>query len=176
MSDPKTVGLAAPWTTLYKMIYVMFKEDPEVVVDFVDQDGIKNIKIRVSNLEKAEAIEKILPSSRVYGNITVYITVIPPNGLTANMTSVYETAFKGNPALSYIHTSDNKGLYTMNYVVFKNKVVQFFNDELDDINGLRSTLYQNIANEIFENRDGVCFCTDVPEDEKAVGAPLGEWP
>jgi len=176
MSDLKTVGLSAPWTTLYKMIYVMFKQDPEVEVTFEDNGETKNIKIRVSDLDKAEALEKILPCSRVYGNITVYITVIPPNNLTASVTSMFETAFKGNPALSYVHTSTDKGLYNMNYVVFQNKVVQFFNDELDDVNGMCSTLYQDIAKEIFENRDGVFFCTDVPEEEKSVGAPLGEWP
>ena len=31
------------------------------------------------------------------------------------------------------------------YVIFKNCVVQFFNDNLNDAHGLISTLYQNIA-------------------------------
>ena len=35
------------------------------------------------------------------------------------------------------------------YVVFEKEVVQYWNDNLGDINGLRSTLYQDLAKEIF---------------------------
>jgi len=60
-------------------------------------------------------------------------------------------------------------------VVFKNCVVQFFNDNLNDAHGVISTLYQNIAAEIFEdaNLPGVHYCTDV---ERKLGKPLGDWP
>lgn len=48
------------------------------------------------------------------------------------------------------------------YVVFEKEVVQYWNDNLADYNGLTSTLYQDLAKEIFEdaNLDGVYFCTD----------------
>lgn len=64
------------------------------------------------------------------------------------------------------------------YVVFKNCVVQFFNDNLNDPHGIVSTLYQDIAAEIFADMPfpqdgGICFCTDT---EHKLGAPLGEWP
>lgn len=173
----KSVGVSAPWITLYKKIYVLFKNDPEVEVIFEDNgSATKRIKLYVDNVEKAEALEKLLPASRVYGNITVYVTVIPPNVLNNSMLSVFETAFKGNPALAYVHTSEGgeKGLFAMNYVVFQNKVVQFFNDELSDVNGMCSTLYQDIAKELFDARENVFFCTDVPKGE--TNAPLGEWP
>ena len=49
------------------------------------------------------------------------------------------------------------------YVVFVNEVVQYYNDNLSDIHGLRSTLYQEIAKDIFETRLGVYYCTDLPE-------------
>ena len=64
----------------------------------------------------------------------------------------------------------------MTYVVFKNCVVQFFNDNLNDCHGLISTLYQDIAAEIFEdaNLNGVYYNTDV--ERGALGMPLGEWP
>lgn len=171
----KSVSVSSPWITLYKMIYVLFKHDPEVEVIYEDKDSAtKSIKLYVNNVEKADALEKIMPSSRVYGNITVYVTVIPPNVVNESKISVFETAFKGNPALSYVQTSDDKGLYHLDYVVFQNKVVQFFNDELGDVNGMRSTLYQDIAKELFDARENVFFCTDVPKGE--TGVPLGEWP
>ena len=73
---------------------------------------------------------------------------------------VYMDAFEGNPALSYI-VRGSLPMVDMNvYVVFKNKVVQYFNDNLMDINGFCSTLYENIARDIFEKMDGVFYCTD----------------
>ena len=63
--------------------------------------------------------------------------------------------------------------YNTIYVVFKNRVVQFFNDNLNDIYGNISTLYQEIASDVFKEISGVNYCTDI---EERVGAPLGEWP
>ncbi len=63
----------------------------------------------------------------------------------------------------------------ISYILFEPKVVQFFNDDLGDLNGLRSTLYQDIAANVFEDaHEGVFFCT-APATE-GFDAPLGEWP
>ena len=61
-------------------------------------------------------------------------------------------------------------------LVFKNCVVQFFNDNLNDAHGLISTLYQEIADDVLVNIDfhGVYYCTDVEVGK--LGKPLGEWP
>jgi len=48
----------------------------------------------------------------------------------------------------------------VDYVVFRNEVVQFFNDEMGDPNGLKSTLYQDIAKDVFADKDGIFFCTE----------------
>lgn len=63
----------------------------------------------------------------------------------------------------------------MYYVVFKNCVVQFFNDNLNDIYGNISTLYQDIAREIFADAEweGVFYCTDV---ETHVAGMKRDWP
>lgn len=62
------------------------------------------------------------------------------------------------------------------YVVFKNCVVQFFNDNLNDPHGVVSTLYENIADEIFKDiqfpNDGVAFCTDI---ERNLGVSSDNW-
>ena len=62
------------------------------------------------------------------------------------------------------------------YVVFVNEVVQYFNDDLGDVYGQCSTLYQEIAKDVFGETEGVFFCTDVEEPVYALGKPLGEWP
>lgn len=47
------------------------------------------------------------------------------------------------------------------YCSFKKEVVQYPADDLSSETGLKSTLYEDLAREIFENTDGVYFCTDV---------------
>ena len=71
--------------------------------------------------------------------------------------SVFADAFAGNPAVYSIETRRLlAGEAT--YVVFKPEVVQFFNDDFSDIDGKKSTLYQDIAKDVF--KDGcVFFCT-----------------
>ena len=164
--------LSAPWITFYHEIEAMFGEDPEIKIVY-DEDN-QEVKLYVDNPEKAEALTQILPAERVFGNVVLKITVIPANKLKDEELSVFEKALKGNPVLSYVKKIGGTiFVYPASYVVFKNKVVQFFNDELGDVNGYCSTLYQEIANDIFVNRDGVYFCTDI---ERNLGKPLGEWP
>lgn len=40
------------------------------------------------------------------------------------------------------------------------EVVQYFNDNIGDINGNCSTLYEIIARDIFPNVNGIYFCTE----------------
>ena len=163
--------LSPPWVILYREIEALFKDDPEVRVIF-DEDEIE-IKLYVENAEKADALTQLLPAEKEFGNVTAKITVIPANALSSSKLSLYLAAFKGNPALSYVQTVH--GIYTndINYVVFRNKVVQYWTDNLRDINGLCSTLYQEIAKDVFGESEGIFFCTDT---ENNFGKPLGEWP
>ena len=64
----------------------------------------------------------------------------------------------------------------MVYVVFKNCVVQFFADNINDCHGVISMLYQDIAEEILTGDavQGVYFNTDV--ERAGVGMPTGQWP
>ena len=54
----------------------------------------------------------------------------------------------------------------MTFIVFEKVVVQWFSDSIGDWYGLTSTLYQDLAKDIFGNIDGVYFCTDNGMDEK----------
>jgi len=94
--------------------------------------------------------------------VTVTVTVVPANKESASKIQLFRTAFEGNEAFSYTATAE--GIYTnpISYVVFENEVVQYWNDDLSDINGLCSTLYQDIAANVFENHEGIYFCTDLP--------------
>ena len=165
--------LAAPWITFYHEMEAMFGGDPEIRVELDDSDEDEMIiKLYVDNQTKAEALEKLLPMEKKFGNVSVYIEVIPSNEEDSKV-RLFQKAFENNPAFKFIYSVDGVGLFPANYVVFENKVVQFFNDELNDIHGNKSTLYQEIAKDIFENHEGIYFCTDTKEE---IGKPLGEWP
>ena len=157
--------LSTPWVIFYREVEAMFKDDPEVRVVFNEEEP--EVKLYVENAEKADALIQLLPKKVDFGNVELKVTVIPANKLGTNKASLFEKAFKGNPAFSFItgHNIFNK---PMTYVVFKNKVVQYYTDNLGDIYGNCSTLYQEIAKDIFGKHEGVYFCTDKEGESKEV--------
>lgn len=165
------VNLSAPWVTFYHEIVALFGDDPEIKIVYDEDENI--IKLLVNNTHKAEALTQLLPPERTYGKVTVQVQVIPANTLEASPAALFEAAFENNPAFSFSKTVQGVLSNPLFYVVFKNKVVQYFNDDLGDIYGNCSTLYQDIAKDVFGEQEGVFFCTDV---EEKVGKPLGEWP
>ena len=161
--------LQSPWVTFAEEINELFKEDPEIRVEYTDDDPYE-IKLYVENPEKADALTQLLPAERVFGNIVFKTFVIPAdNAESNNSADLFEKAFNGNPALSFVAQED-PGLFSFpaTYVVFANKVVQFYNDDLSDYYRNKSTLYQEIARDVFGESCGVFFCTDIPEEEKEV--------
>ena len=159
-------NLSSPWVIYYREVCEMFKDDPEVHVVYKDDEN--KICIYVDKTDKAEAIAQLMPEKIEFGKVKTAIEVIPANGELKllnvgrlNYVNVFETAFKGNIAFSF--TKKVQGILSndITYVVFKNKVVQYFNDDLGDFYGQCSTLYQDIANRIFKNIEGVFYSTDI---------------
>ena len=160
------LGLASPWITFYREIETLFKEDPGVRVIY-DQDE-NAVRLYVEDSVKADALTQLLPTERTFGNVTVSVEVIPANKILASCkTNLFRAAFKDNPALSFIQTIN--GIFTneITYVVFVNKVVQYHNDSLADVYGQCSTLYQELAKDIFGESEGIFFCTDKAEEMDA---------
>ena len=156
------VGLAPPWEIYYAEMSLLFKEDPQVTI-FYNADDME-IKLYVDNAEKADALARIIPEEVEFGNVTLKNTIIPSNNAKSKLfkqsnNDTYEVAFDGNPIVSKVVYSD--GLFDFIYVVFKKKVVQYYNDNISDANGVCSTLYQDMAKRIFKDVTGVFYCTDV---------------
>lgn len=164
------VKLSPPWVTYANEIKALFGDDPQVRIEFRDKEESDPYTLKIyvdGNLSKYEAIDALLPDSIVFGNVTLNIAVIPPNTSNSSTADLIEAAFEGNPALSFIRRISSP-FGKFDYVVFKNKVVQFYNDEMGDINGNRSTLYQDVAKDVFGSLDGVYFCTDTPDTSYGV--------
>lgn len=172
--------LSAPWIIYYREIEAMFRGDPGVRVVF-DEDSL-TVKLYVDEGAKAYALDRLVPPSKKFGRTVLKINVIPANGAFAkvNEAELFDAALTGNSALSFIRTISGIMTSPLTYVVFKKTVVQYWTDDLGDYFGVHSTLFQDIAKDVFENATGVFFCTDTAEngffDGERVGAPLGEWP
>ena len=179
MNDVR-LKLAPPWITYINKLQAMFDGDPQIAFN-VDWTA-PSVTIACNNGEKNAALALLLPGEKTWGNVTLPIVIDGPmaNKAFTSPTELFNTVFEKNPAFSMCVAPVEDGYFYIDfcYVIFKNCVVQFFNDNLNDAHGLLSTLYQDIAAEIFEdatyNLSSVHYCTDVEVGK--LGKPLGEWP
>ena len=147
--------LTAPWIEYYKKIDAMFAHDTDVTVVY-DADQYR-ISVFVEDQAKADALSLLLRPENTFGAITVLVDVVPANTFIKTNKDLYATAFRGNGAVYDLETYD--GAFKATYVIFVKEVVQYFNDDLSSATRLRSTLYEDIAKEIFNETPGVYFCT-----------------
>ena len=165
--------LSAPWILLYRKIDAMFKLDNDIKVIFEDLDAAKKIKIYVEDPNKADALKKILIPEVQFGTMPVSIEIISVDSDRSrrytrrrvmtdpnDAADIFIAAFSSNRAFAYANKIE--GIFTnpIYYVVFDKVVVQYFTDDIGDVNGICSTLYQEIAKDIFKPFDGVHYCTD----------------
>ena len=149
--------LSPPWNTFVSELKALFGEDPDIRITF-NEDSYE-VRLFVANDEKAEALRQLIPEERIYGNVALKVTVVPANADSTNDADTFEKAFKGNPVLKKVlRLKTPFGEY--DYAVFRKEVVQFFNDDLTDPHGNESTLFEDIARDVFGDT-GVFFCTDV---------------
>lgn len=156
-NNDKDMKLSSPWIIYFNQIKTMFSEDPSVKVLW--DGGNYSIELYVDGEEKAEAISQLLPQTKQFGNIEVTITVVPANKLKDSKISLFQKAFEGNKAVVDITTFDTP-FGTNSFVVFTPKVVQYYNDDMYDLNGICSTLYQDLAKSLFGEFADIHFCTE----------------
>lgn len=163
------VRMAPPWISYVSKLRVLFGSDPEIKIEYNDDE--KEVKIFVEgNANKYEAMEKLLPIKKEFGNVTLYIAIIPSNlgSEESNGIQLVADLFSGNPIFDQIVVAPQIFNNPIAYASFKKEVVQYYDDNMADPNGNRSTLYQNIAEEVLldpENDrqllNGVYFCTQL---------------
>lgn len=156
------VNMVSPWIDFYRKVEALFKQDPDICVIYDDEQ--RELKLYVENADKAFCLAEVMPLHKDFGNVELGISIIPANGLAKaariKAEEYFHHVFANNPILSDIQTVYGVFSNPITYVVFRKEVVQYFNDDLGDINGLCSTLWQNIAKDIFTETEGVYFCTD----------------
>ena len=163
MTDNK-LKLSPPWVTYAHELEALFGEDPAIKVVFDDGDD-KEITLFVEGSEKADALMQLLPVKKDFGGVSVRVTVRPANDDTyvPSKADLIAKAFDGNPVLSRIVETGPNVAFPATYFVFANKVVQYYNDQMDNPYGVKSTLYENIAKDVFGDTGvGIYYTTDVP--------------
>lgn len=152
------VRMSSPWVTYWHKLEALLKDDPDITMEF-DENAYK-IKIYVEGAEKADALTQLLPAEQHFGNVTLYTVVIPANTQTYDKADLIEYALRGNPNFAFMQKIVGISSNRYAYVVFKKKVAQYWNDNLGDLHGNVSTLYQDLAKEIFGGDSGIMYCTD----------------
>lgn len=168
--------LISPWRNYYHEIQAFFKEDPYVTVVF-DEDNME-IKLFVQASDKAEALRQILNPEKTFGETTVKVTIVPANTMSREIKLMMKSMIEAeeferviNIALDCNRLFNDvrviEGLLGFNaiYILFNKKVVQYYNDNIGDLNGIKSILAEDIARDIFVSRPGVFYCTNITETE-----------
>ena len=179
MSDVR-LKILPPWSIYSKKFQALFDGDPQIACN-VNWDGINpSITLSCNNGDKVAALNEILPEEIDFGNVTFKVNIdgTPSNRAFTTKKELFETAFEGNPAFAYaVAVGDETWWMCSTYVVFKNYVVQFFADNLNDCHGVISTLYETLAQDILTGpaveEGGVFFNTDVEHGN--LGKSPDEW-
>ena len=151
--------LSPPWVTYFHKVQALFEKDDSVTVDFDEKNCCLNIIVK-EDVEKGEAIQKLFPSEKVFGNNVMKINVITIMEEKQIPTAqIFAYAFCGNPIVEDIINASDILRDDQTYIMFQNKVVQFFNDDIYDYNGVCTTLYQDIAKDVFKDFADVHYCT-----------------
>ena len=177
MTEPR-LKILPPWTITIRKLEALFDGDP--LIAFNCDYSEPAVVISCNNGDKVAALQQILPEVIEFGNVAMKVIIdgTPSNRVFTSKVELFDTAFKGNPAYAYAVCPAEEGYQWIGttYVVFKNCVVQFAADNLNDCHGIISTLYQDIADQLLTGpaTEGVFYNTDV--ERANLGMPLGEWP
>lgn len=173
------INLVAPWDEYYNRMVAFFKDDPYTTVLY-DEEGGKHIKLLVNEAFKAEALSRLLKNELDFGGVKLLVSVIPANDVPQDVISYFKRlGVSEDYDIRYMHALNDNDVYAYTqaikgmmgfdavFVVFKKKVIQYYNDNLGDLNGMKSTLAEDIARDIFVPHNGVFFCTDTLDVNEA---------
>lgn len=155
--------LTPPWYIYQKQVKALFEHDPQIIVgEIYQQENGKDFAfdIEVRNHEKFLALDRLLIRFKLFGNVALSINLFDEENADGGAPiDICRALFDGNPIVESIEDIVDLAGTHHGFVVFAPKVVQYYADDLRDINGNETTLAQDIAREMFKDLDGVNYCT-----------------
>lgn len=158
ITTAQTIKASPPWDKYVNELRAMFERDDDIKIEYNEDDLV--VSLLVQGQAKADALQKLLPCEKEFGNVTLNVRIVPDNK-EENPAELFRLAFMGNPVVTEVIPVS--GPFDAAYVLFKKEVVQYFDDNMGDIHGMTSTLFQEVAKDIFNQQDHVFYCTDVKE-------------
>lgn len=150
-------GLSAPWVIYAKKLEKFFEEDPDVKIEYYDNDP-NVVNIIVSDPIKYFALNRLIDAEIEFGNVHLQVFIFPSNKF--DNADLFKMAFKDSPIVKSIDEIQPEGSSNkFTYISFRNRVVKYWADYLGDPHGNLFTLYQYLADDIFLDHDGVFFTT-----------------
>lgn len=155
--------ISSPWYTFGRKVKALFGGDPDYRIGDVREanDGGADYELdfEVRNHRKFVALDRVFPKVKAFGNVKLRINLFDEENGAEDRVDLIRKIFDGNPAVSNIADVYDAADARHGYVLFRPEVIQFFNDDLSDLNGNWSGLAQDIAREVFEDLPGIHFCT-----------------
>ena len=153
----------SPWVLYVKKLEALFKNDECVDILYNEDNGNKpEVKLVVTGELKAKALRRLLPEKVRFGNIDLTVTIVENklDDVEVSGVQLFLQAFEGNKALDYVTNGNNPMTADMTFAIFHKEVVQYDADTLGNPTGQVSTLYEDLAAELFGGIDGLFFCTN----------------
>lgn len=161
----KNLKLQTPWVTYQKMLKSFFEYDDDLEVGEIEEEegGIIHIPVEVRSHKKFVALQKIMNTRVVFGNITVFVDLYDEENEAEDEETTFDTvkdALGSNVMIESFKTIiDNVGV-EHGYIVFDNKeIIQFPDDNLTDYWGNFNALPQDVAKKLFNLPWYIQFCT-----------------
>lgn len=163
MNNQENLKLSAPWEIYCRKVQALFSKDPEIAVSGIAQrSGTRVMTIQTCNMDKYNALMQVFPTVKFFGDAALQIDIRLPNEdeFKLDLQNLMEDLFDGNEAVDKVCVSLDPFGNEQTYVMFKPEVMQFFNDNIRDYNGICTTVAENLARDVLEkDAEQVNFCT-----------------
>jgi hypothetical protein len=150
--------MMSPWDEYVQAARALFEDDPDVVVDDAveTESGDYRVIVRVHGDDKAESISELMPTELTYGNVTLYVDVVPDNECELTVTDHLRRAFAGNPLfVDVMELSPTLVSVGATYALFMPECVQYYSDDLGSPYGATTLAVEEVARKVLSLPDGV---------------------
>jgi len=150
--------MMSPWDEYVQAAKALFADDPDVVVDNAveTESGDYKVVVRVHGDDKAESISELMPTELTYGNVTLYVDVVPDNERELTTADHLRRAFAGNPLyIDVVEPTTSLTTFGATYALFMPECVQYYSDDLRSPYGATTCAVEEVARKVLSLPDGV---------------------
>lgn len=154
------VNMSSPRVLFVAKLKKFFEEETDIHINYDPIANPSTVDIRVDDPIKYDTLSKLLDDKIDFGNVSLNINVIPANFDKVDRVALFKTLLQNMSIVEAVDEVTIEGSSnSFIYASFRNQVVKYWSDNLGNPHGNSFTLYETLANEIFQNHDGILFTT-----------------